>query len=223
MRKKKHHSESLALISLQTGKFYVKRYSSQVWKQLLMFLTFYIFFWPAFNSRSCEMPDQWDCRYLPLGISVPFVWLVTWLGCWCPRWDGHLAPDFVVVGTERVAEGPQRTGLPLRASSSLTAGHNWFSCICFTGFLDRILFEEQMLKLRKPLTTTGLHPFRLWHWGALRSDVWLLICPSLPHKVPSWTAVTAAVLRGRDTGARGNGNQPEYTLTFERNTEISNT
>ena len=42
--KKNHHSESSALISLHTGKFYVKRYSSQVWKQLLMFLTFYIFF-----------------------------------------------------------------------------------------------------------------------------------------------------------------------------------
>lgn len=39
-----------------------------------------------------------------------------------------------------------------------------------TGFLDGISFEEQMLKLRRLLTTTDLDPFQLQHRDALRSD-----------------------------------------------------
>lgn len=55
-KKKKHYSRSLALTSLHIEKFNVQRYSSQVWKQLLMLLTFYIFFFPE-----CLTPEVVRC------------------------------------------------------------------------------------------------------------------------------------------------------------------
>jgi len=70
-----------------------------------------------------------------------------------------------------------------------------------TGFLDGISFEEQMLKLRRLLTTTDLDPFQLQHRDALRSDAGFWRALAIPQEVPSWTAVTIAVLWGRDMGA----------------------
>lgn len=176
-------------MSLQSGNFNLKRYSGQVWK-LLIFLTFNFLlfsFWLVLNCRSCKTSNQWVGKHLPildLSFLSPILDLA-WMLMFKMR-DGCLAPDFWGWEAGSVAKRPNRILPPFFLPYFQTKQIHLYPLVP-TGFGVRILFEEQMLKLRKHLTTTGLDPFWLWHCDALRSDDWLLTCPSLLHKVPSWT------------------------------------